>query len=121
MDEKDPKAENLMNKLWKGNEATNCDGSIFGYSRLSTAVFKEFKRHSATRSCSIMELASNGFEANFKVDYMIQHRYRSKSISFFYLKEFCCALIMLVIFQWINYQYLTEIAIANEYLEETVV
>jgi hypothetical protein len=104
-----------MNKLWKGKEATNCDGSIFGYSRLSTTVFKDFKRHVGNSSCNVIELASNSFESNFKVDYMIQHRYRSKSISFFFLKEFLCALVMLIIFQWINYQYLTEIAIVNKY------
>lgn len=44
MDEKDPKAENLMNKIWRGQEATNCDGNIFGYSRLSTAAFRSFKK-----------------------------------------------------------------------------
>ncbi len=121
MDEKDPKAENLMHKLWKGNEATNCDGNIFGYSRLSTAVFKDFRRHTTTtRVCSIIDLASNSYEANYKVDYMVQHRYRSKSISFFYMKEFFCALIMLIIFQVINYQYLSEIALANSYTEGTI-
>ena len=44
MDEKDPKAENLMSKIWKGKEATNCDGNIFGYSCLTNVVFKPFKQ-----------------------------------------------------------------------------
>lgn len=47
MDEKDPKAENLMNKIWKGKEAANCDGNIFGYSSLSNVVFKSFSRLNA--------------------------------------------------------------------------
>jgi hypothetical protein len=34
MDEDDPKAENLMNKIWKGKESANCDGSMKGYSSL---------------------------------------------------------------------------------------
>jgi hypothetical protein len=32
------------------------------------------------------------------VDYSFQYRYRSKAISFFFQKEFACALAMLVIF-----------------------
>lgn len=47
MDEADVKAENLMNKIWKGKEAANCDGNIFGYSSLSNVVFKSFKRINA--------------------------------------------------------------------------
>jgi hypothetical protein len=43
MDESDPKAENLMNKLWKGKEASNCDGNIFGYSSLLHVILKPFK------------------------------------------------------------------------------
>jgi len=39
-----------MNKLWKGKEATHCDGSIFGYSRLSNVVFNDFKRHIRNKS-----------------------------------------------------------------------
>ena len=29
----DPKAENIMNQVYVGKEATHCDGSIFGYSK----------------------------------------------------------------------------------------
>ena len=44
MDENDPKAENLMNKIWRGNEATNCDGNILGFSNMYNIVFKPFKK-----------------------------------------------------------------------------
>lgn len=54
-----------------------------------------------------MQVATNSFEANFKVDYIFQYRYRTKAISFYFMKEFLCALVMLVIFQSINYRYLT--------------
>jgi hypothetical protein len=43
-------------------------------------------------------MVSNFFEPNFSVDYNFQYRYRSKAISFFFYKEFFCALAMLVIF-----------------------
>jgi hypothetical protein len=32
MAEEDPKAENLMNKIYVGKDATKCDGNIYGYS-----------------------------------------------------------------------------------------
>ena len=51
-------------------------------------------------------MISNYFQPNFNVDYSFQYRYRSKAISFFFKKEFMCALAMLIIFQYINYKYL---------------
>jgi hypothetical protein len=62
-------------------------------------------------------MVSNYFEPNFNVDYSFQYRYRSKAISFYFYKEFFCALAMLVIFQYINYKYLT--LFSNNYLEGT--
>lgn len=52
MDESDPKAENLMNKIWKGREATNCDGNIYGYSALTNIVFKTHKKVNITNGCN---------------------------------------------------------------------
>jgi hypothetical protein len=34
MDEEDPKAEDIITKLWDGHESTKCDGNIYGYSTL---------------------------------------------------------------------------------------
>ena len=51
-------------------------------------------------------MVSNYFEPNFNVDYSFQYRYRTKAISFFFQKEFICALVMLVLFQYINYKYM---------------
>lgn len=48
----------------------------------------------------------NNFSPNFKFDYNFQYRYRAHSIYFIFLKEFCCALFILCIFQYISYQYL---------------
>jgi hypothetical protein len=32
MDEEDPKAENMMIKIWNGKESNRCDGSFVGFS-----------------------------------------------------------------------------------------
>lgn len=60
-------------------------------------------------------MITNYYTPNFKVDYSYQYRYRSKAISFYFYKEFICALAMLVIFQYINYQYL--ILFSNNYIK----
>lgn len=44
MHENDPKAENLMVKLWHGKEATKCDGNIYGYSNLSHILWTKAKK-----------------------------------------------------------------------------
>ena len=72
MVENDPKAENLMNKIWKGNEATNCDGSLFGCSSLTNVVMKSFTRlDTIERRSRFIRLASNSFEPNYRVDYLV--------------------------------------------------
>ena len=38
MDENDPKAENIMLRIWHGREATKCDGIITGYSSLTHII-----------------------------------------------------------------------------------
>jgi hypothetical protein len=102
MDEEDPKAENLMVMIWHGKEATKCDGNIFGYSNLSHIIMTRAKKISG-RNQSLVQMITNYYSPNFKVDYSFQYRYRSKAISFYFYKEFFCALAMLVIFQYINY------------------
>ena len=97
MDEEDPKAENLIVMIWHGKEATRCDGNIYGYSNLMHIISTKAKKLSGN-SDSYIQVISNYFEPNFKVDYSFQYRYRSKAISFFFKKEFVCALAMLVIF-----------------------
>jgi len=105
MDEQDPKAENLMNKIWHGWEAANCDGTMMGYSSLTHVIWSpsEIKE----KSLSLLEVANNKFKPKFQVNYSFQYRYRRKAIRFYFFKEFLCALVMLIIFQRLNYQYLS--------------
>jgi hypothetical protein len=68
MTEEDPKAENLMVKLWYGKEATKCDGKIYDYSNLSHILWTQAKKLS-NKKYSYFQIISNFFEPNFKVDY----------------------------------------------------
>lgn len=53
-----------------------------------------------------MQIITNFFHFNRNINYGFQYRFRSQSIAFYFYKEFICALIMLVIFQYINLRYL---------------
>ena len=116
MDEEDPKAENLMLMIWHGKEATRCDGNIFGYSNMAHLITSKAKKTSGKKT-SLLQAISNYFEPNFKVDYSFQYKYRTKAVSFFFYKEFMCAFIMLIIFQYINYKYL--ILFSNSYINNS--
>ena len=102
MDEDDPKAENMMLSIWHGKEATKCDGILNGYSSLTHILKSSTKKLTG----SFFNIISNYYRPNFDVDYSFQYRYRSKAVSFFFKKEFLCALIMLIIFQYTNLQYI---------------
>ena len=67
MSESDPKAENIMLKIWHGKEATKCDGNIYGYSTLYHVIGTKGKKTGG--QSSFFNLVSNHFEVNFQVDY----------------------------------------------------
>jgi hypothetical protein len=80
MDENDPKAENMMLKIWHGKEATNCDGILNGYSSLTHIMKSSTKKLTGT----FFNIISNYYKPNYEVDYSFQYRYRSKAVSVFF-------------------------------------
>lgn len=66
MNEDDPKAENLMLKTWNGQEASRCDGNIYGYSNMMYTIFNKPKKQT---ELEFIPLITNNFEVNMKVDY----------------------------------------------------
>lgn len=106
MDEKDPKAENIMMSIYQGKETTRCDGNIKGYSSIFHVVTTRPKKV-ANDKFKWFVFFKNYFEPNYEFDYNFQYRYRAYSINFIFMKEFIWALGLLIIFQYINYQYLS--------------
>lgn len=53
-----------------------------------------------------MQIVTNFFQMNTKMNYSFQYRFRIESIKFYFYKEFLCAFLMLIIFQYVNYRYL---------------
>lgn len=83
MDENDPKAENMMLRIWHGTEATKCDGILNGYSSLTHILNSSTKKLTGT----FMSIISNSYKPNFEVDYSFQYRYRTKAVSVSFRKE----------------------------------
>jgi len=100
MDELDPKAESMMMHIWQGKDASACDGNWYCYSSFMHILSTYVKKSS---NPGFWQTVTNFFEPKFYVDYPYQYVYRSKAISFYFKKEFLCALGMLILFQYINY------------------
>jgi hypothetical protein len=49
MDDEDPKAENLMLKLWNGKDSTKCDGTITDYSCMTYLLWSSRKKSSSKK------------------------------------------------------------------------
>jgi len=106
MDEKDPKAESSMVTVWNGVEATKCDGNMKDFSTILYIISSRNRLVSRKRT-SFLDIWTNCFRPNLDVDYTFQYKYRINKISFYFLKEFICAFFLLIIFQYINYKYLS--------------
>lgn len=75
MDENDAKSNSSLLKLWDGKEASKCDGYLRDFSSIVHLLTSKSKRIISNKGW-ILNLISNGFEANLKVDYQIQYKYR---------------------------------------------
>lgn len=95
----DPKAENIMNNVYIGKEATKCDGSVFGYSKFMHILTTPPKKQTGEESyfAGFEKMITIDAQYKLDVDYTFQHRYRSKSIDFYFKKEFVFG-----IFIWYN-------------------
>ena len=93
MSEEDPKTENIMNNIFIGEDATRCDGNMFGYSTLMHILSQKPKIAKANDN-DFFKMITIDFEYKIKVDYTFQHRYRSRSIQFYFQKELCFGLLI---------------------------
>ena len=105
MDSGDPKAENLINQMWTGEESSNCDGNIYGYSNMTCILFQKGKK--ATDKTRFHQIVTNHFDTSaiMSDDYTFQFRYRSKDISYYYQKEFIFGAIMVYLLLQVDLAY----------------
>ena len=104
MSEDNPTATNLINNIWKGQENTKCNGTIYGYSCLKHMIgapSKQPEKESPTQKAStLFDIIPNHYEGlSDEVDYLFQYKYRMASIETFYIKE-CLFGIIMFFFLW---------------------
>jgi hypothetical protein len=80
MEEKDPKAERVMMMIWRGKEAAHCDGDIFGYSNLVHVIMSKPKKIMERNHSQFIQIVTNFFQMNTKMNYSFQYRFRIESI-----------------------------------------
>ena len=104
MSEEDPKAENIINNMWWGAQSTKCDGNITGYSNLYHILYSSFN-NVTDENTLFMDIVTNFFVLNTKVDYSFQHRYRSMDISFYFKKDMIMGFFVLILQMYVIYYY----------------
>jgi hypothetical protein len=72
-----------------------------------TFLLKSRTSHIKGREVKIRDLLVNGFNINIKeLRFWFQYTFRRESIEYAFYKDFICATILVIIFQYINFQYL---------------
>ena len=102
-----------MNKIFMGKEADLCDGTITDFSTLLNMLSCEEKKD---KNQTFISLITMQFKHVLDKDYFFQHRYRSRCIYFYFLKEMFTASILLGlnIIVYMNYLWTFQNANANE-------
>lgn len=112
MSEEDPRAENIMKNLYVGKEANMCDGNIYGYSTFMHILSSKPKKAAEEKDSKddgknkFMSMITIDFAYKVDVDYTFQHRYRSKAINFYFLKEMFFGLLTCLFMLYIYFDYL---------------
>lgn len=107
MHEDDPKAENLINNIWKGRQSEKCNGSFYGFSSLKHIIGSPTEK--AEPTASFLDIVKNFWTGlDDDVDYLFQYRYRMESIEMYYYKECLFGCIMLYFLIQISVDYQTK-------------
>lgn len=117
MHEDDPKAENIMGQIYVGKESTQCDGNIYGYSTFMHILTQKPKKIAEGSNVAFMDMITIDFKYKIDVDYTFQHRYRSKSINMYFIKEMIFGFITTATSCMIYYSYLTSFAANKKYIK----
>mmetsp|Transcript_13249 Transcript_13249/g.20706 ORF Transcript_13249/g.20706 Transcript_13249/m.20706 type:complete len:251 (+) Transcript_13249:1675-2427(+) len=130
MSEDDPKVENIMNNIYVGKEATQCDGNIYGYSTFMHIMTSKAKKQAEDSSENdhngsggrFLKMITIDFKYNLDVDYTFQHRYRSKAINFYFLKEILFGFMTCIFTLFVYFEFLDQFRGRDTYFstEETV-
>lgn len=101
------KVLSLLDSIWEGIEANEWDGSLYDFS-LITYLFISDATRIPGKKIKVKEMLTNNFEPQIKnKKFWFQYKYRQKSVAYSFIKDLIWALGIVVIFQYINFKYLS--------------
>lgn len=96
----------LMDSIWRGMYAIECDGRLDDFSSM-TFLLKSKTTSIKGRKIGLKDLLTNKFNINIEVmKFWFQYTFRRESVEYIFVKDFLCAIGLVIIFQYINFQYL---------------
>ena len=96
----------LLQEIWEGKNTFECDGSITDFSIINYLATSKIAKVKGKR-LSFKELVTQNFKVAIdEQKYWFQFKFRAHSISYFFKKDFISGLGMVILFQYINFQYL---------------
>mmetsp|Transcript_45393 Transcript_45393/g.33177 ORF Transcript_45393/g.33177 Transcript_45393/m.33177 type:complete len:248 (+) Transcript_45393:1299-2042(+) len=96
----------LLEEIWQGKHTYDCDGNITDFSLINYLLVMPIKKLPG-KKLTPRELLTNNFRVSIDNNkYWYQYKYRHQSISYIYLKDLFSATGMVILFFYINLQYL---------------
>lgn len=104
LSEEDTKSENIIQTIYIGKDSKLCDGNMYGFSNCLHILSEEPK---VSKDSDFEGILKSDFNYKLGVDYSFQHRYRKKSIFFFFVKDMIqgfliCLTTMLIYFDYLQ-------------------
>ena len=103
---KSTKTTILLDTLWQGLYTTECDGRLADFSTMNYLLNSKTMKVEG-RKISPKDLLTNQFTINIsRVKFWFQYVFRNESIDYIFKKDFLSATFIVIVFQYINFQYL---------------
>jgi hypothetical protein len=108
-----PNVNILLEELWVGKNTYECDGTITDFS-LITYLFSSRIKKLPGKYISPVELLGNNFKISINDEkFWYQYKFRHSSISYIFMKDFICSIMMVLLFIFITFKYLTLFRVIN--------
>jgi len=99
------KVEELIEKLWVGKDTYECDGTLKYFSKLGYLSHNSF-RILPGKEFTMEDLVKQDYSPQLDENFWFQFHYRRYSINYIFSKEFISAILVVIVFQFVNYRYI---------------
>jgi hypothetical protein len=97
----------LLDSIWQGMNTSDCDGRVDDFS-LMHFLYKSKTHYIEGKKMSYVDMITNNFVTSYdKISFWFQYKFRRESVAYNFVKDFLCAIGLLIAFQYINFQYLS--------------